>query len=316
MNLHSVIVSLIILLAHYILFINCSLQIPEALQCENKFKLNWLWNLRNNNRCLNIVIGSILIPKCFFDQIFHSKFLVKIHDLSMVTSRNVLSLQRTNCDNFMIFIQNRGEMLELFERTKGKVQRFLPYSQLFLITSNPDIVFDQNSLKYIYENGLFVYMITSTILPLQSNVLSFLALRNVLTEETLNLTISERQHAITYFGNYKNHPFLNSQYKKKVFRVSLFNCSPYVIYLSDEKFDGLEYRILKEIVKNWTIEHIKCDFSIKVPDPWGEVLGNVQTNVSDLAMCSVWLNVKSITYYDASNYVDFQCGTFLGMLLR
>lgn len=312
MNLNSLIVLAIILQANFVLFINCSLEIPQALECENKSKLNWLWNLRNNNRCLNIVIGSIFVPKCFFDQVFNSKFLIKIHDLNILISRNVLSFQRTNCDNFMIFTQNSTEIFKLFGSTSGKVQRFLPFTQLFLISSDPNISFDQKSLKYIYENGLYVFMTKNTISSQSSNILSFLSLRNVLTDEILNLTASNKHNAIRYFGEYKGHPFLNSQYKMKVFRVSLFNCSPYVMYLSDEKFDGLEYRILKEITKNWTIEHNKCDYSSKVLDPWATVLENVEKNISDLAMCSVWLNVKSTTYYDASNYVDFQCGTFLG----
>lgn len=31
-------------------------------------------------------------------------------------------------------------------------------------------------------------------------------------------------------------------------------------------------------------------------------------------MCSVWLNVKSATFYDVTNHVDYQCGTLLGLL--
>lgn len=314
MNLNCVIVVGILLQAYFVSSINCSLIIPQqALECENKSKLNWLWNLRNNNRCLNIIIGSMLLPPCFFDQIFNSKFLIKIHDLNNIVSRNVLSVERTNCDNFMIFIQNLNEIFQLFDRTSGNVQRFLPFTQLFLINSDPGIEFDKKILKYIYENGLYVFTIKNTILPPSSStILSFLTLRNILTEEILNLTTTDRHNAISYFGTYKNHPFLNSHYKAKYFRVSLFSCSPYVIYVSDEEFDGLEYRILKEIAKNWTLEHIKCDFSSKVLDPWATVLANVEKNISDLAMCSVWLNVKSVTFYDASNYVDFQCGTFLG----
>lgn len=312
--MNIVLVAFILLLACLISFTKCAVEIPKVLECENKLKLNWLWNLRNNNRCLNIIIESISIPKCFFDIIFNSKFLIKIHNLEFVTSRNVLSSQRTNCDNFMVFINDSRDIFQLFAATNVAVQRFLPFSQMFLINSEFDITFDENSLKYIYENGLFVYMVKNTIeSSMSSHIFGLPALRNVLTEEILNLTTSDRQDAIRYFGSYKNHPFFNSRYKEKLFRVSLFNCAPYVLYLSDEKFDGLEYRILKEIAKNWKVEHVKCDFSNKILDPWATVLGNVEKNITDLAMCSVWLNVKSTTYYDASNYVDFQCGTFLGM---
>lgn len=80
------------------------------------------------------------------------------------------------------------------------------------------------------------------------------------------------------------------------------------------RFDGLEYRILLEITKPWTIEHKKCDISNTIVDPWSTVLHNINNGSSDLAMCSVWLNLKSATYYDVTNHIDYQCGTFLGLL--
>lgn len=314
MNINSIIVAFIFLLMYLMVWTNCSMEVPQTLQCDDKLKLHWLWNLRNNNRCLNLIIESISIPKCFFEKIFNSKFLIKLTGLNRVASQNLLAVQRTNCDNFMVFTKNSSKVLQLFKRPNGNSQRFLPFSQLFLINEDFNILFDANSLTFIYENGLYVYVVQSTILrSTSSKTLSFPALRNVLTDEILNLTISDRQDAIDYFGSYDDHPFLNSNYKAKVFRVSLFNCAPYVIYLSDKKFDGLEYRIVKEIAKNWTVEHVKCDFSKKILDPWSTVLDNVEKNITDLGMCSVWLNVKSATYYDTSHYVDFQCGTFLGL---
>lgn len=66
-----------------------------------------------------------------------------------------------------------------------------------------------------------------------------------------------------------------------------------------------------EITNGWTIQHTKCDISETIKDPWSTVLHNVNNDKSDLAMCSVWLNLKSVTFYDVSNYVDYQCGTFL-----
>lgn len=71
---------------------------------------------------------------------------------------------------------------------------------------------------------------------------------------------------------------------------------------------------MNEITHPWTIEHMKCDISETIKDPWSTVLRNVNNGTSDLAMCSVWLNVKSDTFYDVTNHVDYQCGTFLGLL--
>lgn len=305
MKLISVIATLMVLLVYFIQFINCTLLVPHMLKCDNKHKLNWLWNLRNNNRCLNIVVGTISIPQCFFDQIFDLKFVIKMSDLETIKSRNIFSF---NCDNFLFFTQNSKEISKLFEKTNRTVKQFLPFSQLFFVESEPPIEFDQRSLAYIYETGLFVYVVENS---LSSNVLRFSTLRNVLTNDTLNLQTTNTEDILAFFGTYKNHPVLISNYKTKIFRVSLFNCSPYVVYLPNGDFDGLEYRVLKEIVTNWTIEYKKCDTSAEIRDPYGEVRGQVEKNHSDLAMCSVWLNEKSNTYLDVTSYINYECATFL-----
>lgn len=307
MKLNSLITKLIAVFILSIAFTNCTLTAPQTLKCENSDQLLWLWNLRNNNRCLNIVVGTALVPKCFFDQIFNSKFVIRMNDLNAIITRNILLFQRTNCDNFMIFTRNATRVFKLFEETNKTVKRFVPFSQLYLVLiSDSDVEFDPLSLSYIYENGLFVYVLANTF-----GTMSFSSLRNVLSNEMLHFERSLPSDIVPYFGTYKNHPVLNATYKKKIFRVSFFSCSPYVVYLPDGSFDGLEYKVLKEVVKNWTIEHHKCDTSATIRDPYGEVRGQVENHESDLAMCSVWLNEKSNTYLDVTSYINYECATFL-----
>ncbi|XP_037052444.1 uncharacterized protein LOC119085982 [Bradysia coprophila] len=140
---------------------------------------------------------------------------------------------------------------------------------------------------------------------------SFKSMLNVLTKKRFLFT-SNLSDAVAYFGVYKDHPLLSIRSSSKTFRVSLFNCPPYVIYLpGNNLFDGLEFRILSEITHPWTIQPTKCDISQTISDPWSTVLKNVNNGTTDLAMCSVWLNLKSNDFYDATNYIDYQCGTFL-----
>lgn len=312
MKLNSVIAMLTAVLCHIIPFANCILTPPHSLKCENHNEIRWLWNLRNTNRCLNIIVHNVFVPQCYFDQIFHSRFVIKMNDLNSIKFRNILSFQRTNCDDFMIFTRNMTEVFTLFQETNKTVKRFLPFSQFYLVPiSDSDIEFDLLSLSYIYENGLFVYAVANTLTAMSSDILTFKSLTNVLTLELLSLEKPLTNEIISYFGTYKNHPILNTNYRKNIFRVSLFNCSPYVVYLPDGDFDGLEYRVLKEIAKNWTIAHNKCDTSETIHDPYGEARGQVQDHQSDLAMCSVWLNEKSNTYLDVTSYINYECATFL-----
>lgn len=312
MKLNSVIATLIVVLSYCIVFSNCILTTPHTLKCKNNDKLSWLWNLRNNNRCLNIIVETVYIPKCYFDQIFNSKFVIKMSDLNAIKSRNILSFQRTNCDSFMIFTREATEVFKLFEETNKTVKRFLPFSQFFIVVvSDADVQFDQTSLSYIYENGLFVYLVENSLSVISSDTLSFTSLRNVLNNKMLNLERLHKKDINSYFGTYNEHPVLNAKNKKRIFRVSFFSCSPYVVYLPDGSFGGLEYKLLKEIMKNWTIEHNKCDTSETIRDPYGAVRGQVENHQSDLAMCSVWLNEKSNTYLDVTSYINYECATFL-----
>lgn len=291
--------------------VNCAIRSQQATKCDNKLISNWLWNLRNNNLCVNIIVDySISVPQCVYDRIFYSKFVYQVYDLNAITLRNILKFPPTNCNNFIFFMDHFTESYQLFAGNHTK--RFVPFSQLFFVVTEPvhlnSVRSEQTILNYIYENGLFVYMVENTLS--WSNELRFLSLTNVLDGQTLNLTTSVRGDVIRYFGSYNNHPFLNTSYKEKVFRVSLFKCVPYVIYLSDGSFDGIQYRTIQEIARPWKIEHTKCDFSSKVTVPWNQVLHNVNDGVSDVAMCSIWMN-KPLTQYDPSTYFDLQCGTFL-----
>lgn len=267
--------------------------------------MTWLWNLRNSNRCLNVIVETISIPKCFYDQIFRSKFLVMLNDLSAIKSRNIVTMSPTNCDNFFFFLQNFNDSFGLFRVNHSRP--FLPFSQLYLvIVESGTTKFDSDILNYIYANALFVYVITYE----SSTNLNFLKMENVLTGETLNLSAANRKDVVRYFGTYKNHPFFDSNYREKIFRVSLFKCAPYVVYLPDGTFDGIQYRLLREVAKDWKIEYIKCDFSSTITVPWNTVLSNVHDDISDLAMCSNWMS-KPLSQYDTSTYFDLQCGTFL-----
>lgn len=286
-----------------------SIQPPQQWNCNDESMLHWLWNLRNNDRCAHIIIERTFVPKCVFDQMINAKFVLQIYDLDTVKSRHIFTVPPTNCDNFLLFVREYKDIVDLFKTTRNR--RFVPFSQLFIMITDTDthnIKFDSEMLNYIYENGLFVFLIEGT--HTSTNMFHYTRLHNVLTGEALNITNSDQTDVLRYFGSYKKHPFFDTNYKKKVFRVSFFKCAPYIIYLPDGTFDGIQYRMLQEIAKTWKIEHRKCDFSSTITTPWLEVLYNVNDDITDLAMCSIWMN-KQYVGYDMSTYFDFQCGTYL-----
>lgn len=213
-------------LSHLALLAHCTIDVVE-LHCSNVITLTWLWNLRNNNRCISIT-SSLAIPKCFFDQILNTKFVVRIISQKRLLHRNIYNSSRSNCDNFLIFSENLTFVSELF-RQKENEKRFHPFSQIYLVVT--DMKFDQRSIEYVNRNALNVFLMENTLSEMDRGLISFKSMFNVLTKKRFLFT-SVRSDSAKYYGNYKDHPFLSSKSSDKIFRVSLFNCPPYVVYVT------------------------------------------------------------------------------------
>lgn len=211
------------------LFANGSLSIRiDDVTCEQNGSLTWLWNLRNNNRCLYLT-SSFIIPKCFFDQILSTKFVVRTISPRRLLNRNIYNSTRSNCDNFLVFSGNLTFISELF-RQKGNEKRFMPFSQIYL--SVPDTIgFDNGTIEYIHRNALNVFLMENVLSKMENGLIGFESMLNVLTKNRFIFT-SNRRDVVAFVGTYKDHPLLSNKSSKKIFRVSLFNCPPYVVYVS------------------------------------------------------------------------------------
>lgn len=217
----------LIYLSNLVLFAHCSIAVVQEKSCADVTLLTWLWNLRNNNRCLTITTSKD-IPICFFNQILNTKFVVRIMSPRRLLHRNIYNVSQSNCDNFLIFSKDTVYINELFQ-PKGIEKRFLPFSQIHLVV--PDMELDSGSIEYINRNALNVFLMENAWTELENGLISFRSMLNVLTKKRF-ITTNVRSDAAKYFGIYKDHPFLSTKSSEKIFRVSLFNCPPYVVYLS------------------------------------------------------------------------------------
>ncbi len=198
----------------------------EELTCEKNISLVWLWNLRNNNRCVYIT-SSLPIPQCFFQQIQNAKFVVRIISPRRLMNRNIYNTSRSNCDNFFVFSKNVTYINELFQPKENEL-RFVPFSQIYLVA--PDIEFSGDTIEYMYKKGLNVFSMGNALSKMENGLIGFDSISNVLTKKDFKFT-TVRSEAAAYFGLYKDHPLLSNRSSEKIFRVSLFNCPPYVVYL-------------------------------------------------------------------------------------
>ncbi len=76
------------------------------------------------------------------------------------------------------------------------------------------------------------------------------------------------------------------------------------------RFDGIEYNLVQEVIKNWRIKHILRDESITGITPWVTMFDDLENHTADLAMCSIWVSVFRDTY-DVSSHYNHACFTLV-----
>lgn len=75
--------------------------------------------------------------------------------------------------------------------------------------------------------------------------------------------------------------------------------------------DGSEFRFVEDLTKNWKKSYNFRDFSRTKVAPYTFIMNDLSMNVSDMAMCSIWLIEKYYKSYDLTTFYDQNCATFL-----
>lgn len=76
------------------------------------------------------------------------------------------------------------------------------------------------------------------------------------------------------------------------------------------RFDGIEYRLVREVIKNWNVTHILQDESKTGISPWIKMFDDLENHQADLSMCSIWVSVFK-DQYDVSSYYNHACNTLI-----
>lgn len=160
---------------------------------------------------------------------------------------------------------------------------------------------------------------------------------NALTKSELILP-AEKEDLFQFYGNFLQHPFLNTSDTSKKFVIGFYNYSPNVIITDDAKgqryvsvssprrgkkmqtnhrslypnnrFDGIEYKLIQNILKNnWKIVH--HIYNPSVSDPYKLIIGELVNRTIDAGLCSIWLNLWHYRRTELTTYYDQSCLTFL-----
>lgn len=214
-----------------------------------------------------------------------------------IIETNISSYKEVNCDFFVLLSDDMILINDIFISKKNK-RIFYPFTKFLIIYfGDKEFHFEENSLQFISLNAFDVLWTK--------------------LNQTLNIISKEVFHPIenkTYFWKNCSLDFFSETnllktylISRRTIRVSLFNCPPFVFRKTNE-FDGVEYRCLKEITKNWKIEF---NLNNNFVDSWKKTISDTINNISDVSMCSIWQNIENFNLMDLSTYIDHQCITFV-----
>ncbi|KAJ6649859.1 hypothetical protein Bhyg_05100, partial [Pseudolycoriella hygida] len=175
------------------------------------------------------------------------------------------------------------------------------FSKLYFIFEDRTFALNKSDMeklsRFLYEKAHFGYVFELNSLRKK------MALRDLLT---LQLTESKRKQQNLV------HPFVDRRNRKKQFRVRLNNCYPYVIIEvedSKQRFTGVEYQLLQQVASNWNVTYF---LPIFVNRTRGNVfIDELNNNLVDMRMCSVWLTELDYYDYDLSTFHNHECYTLL-----
>ncbi len=81
-----------------------------------------------------------------------------------------------------------------------------------------------------------------------------------------------------------------------------------IFFLS--RFDGTEYRLVEEVVKNWKVEYLFRDWSKTQQSPYVTMYADLLNHSADISMCAIWLSDHGYLY-DLTTFHSHECHSML-----
>lgn len=131
-----------------------------------------------------------------------------------------------HCENFLIILKDFPSLQVLLNAAKRTVSfaMLFPFSKLYFILLDENDTFIHSKMNeimnFFYENSQFGYLYEV------DSVTEKVKLRDLLTFKYVE---GDRRNETNLI-----HPFVNRENDQKGFRISFYNCSPFIIYVDEE----------------------------------------------------------------------------------
>lgn len=189
-------------------------------------------NFLHNQHCVQFIFGYDLYPSKCVRTIVENSVNVTFYMRSLCwllnrnvyveeTAKNIMLKKSTKyCENFLIVLKDTESMQRVLKSLNfnASVKTVFPYTKLYFMLvekttqSMPTEMFNEIK-KILYENAQFGYLYEFNANTSTVQLHNFLSFTDILPFRT-NL----------------NHAFVDRTNKEKEFRMSFYDCPPYVIY--------------------------------------------------------------------------------------
>lgn len=130
------------------------------------------------------------------------------------------------CEKFVIILKDISSLQALLKAATRTVSAamFFPFSKLYFILIDKNYVFNQSEMtvitNFFYANSQFGYLYELDVVTKEVKLRDLLSFNHTANNQSIQTNLV--------------HPFVNREQKE--FRISFYNCSPFIIYVDEENF--------------------------------------------------------------------------------
>ncbi|KAJ8917161.1 hypothetical protein NQ315_012653 [Exocentrus adspersus] len=209
------------------------------------------------------------------------------------------------CNGYILNLNDVAEFENYFHNRTKYSFYFKPHRRLLLFSNNSVKV---TATLELISNLYGLDIITAT--RASGRIIFYSVYRNQTLLAWNYADISTLTLNKAKFKRFNWSPNFYIKNKRYPFRVSLFNCPPFVtLSRNGTEVGGTEHVIIETIAKTWPVEYKILTSPVK--GMWSMVWKEMEDNSSDVAACSMWLSASTGKSVDFTYPFRQTCVTFL-----
>lgn len=218
--------------------------------------------------------------------------LLKVSKQSFYVASNSLNKLPQDLDGYIFDLSTTGVLVSILSKIK-------PYTRAMIVYNSTETSPIGSFMQKLYYRSVDAIAL------------------DIKDSNSIKVTFNDKRSDIIIKTEQQNlEPIFFKPWKPifpRPFRVSLFNCSPFVIFdENNEPTTGIELNFIKYITKDFPLVYLKINASGN--SAFAKVRKTVVTKDADLGVCALWMVKQDLHELDTLTTIfphDSLCATFL-----